>query len=388
MSARRVDPVRPDFSEDDIAEVQAAVAAALRSGQLAQGAQVEAFEAEMAELVDSRHAVAVASGTAALVCVLRSLSDGARGEVLVPANAFYSSAAAPLLAGLDTRLAEIDLDTLAPTLATLEAAATERTVGVLLVHMGGIITPEVTAIAEWCDRHGLWLVEDCAHAHGSRLGGRHAGRFGVAGAFSFFATKVITSGEGGMVVTDDDELAHLVRLHRNLGKPEPWRSVHTVLGENARMSELHAAVGRTQLRRLGEFVETRTRLARRYTKALQGIPGVRPLLPPHDPASWYKYVLLLDPAVDRAALSAELERRGVRLGGAIYEIPLHHQPVLRGWLPAGRYPVAEAACARHVCLPLHTRMTDDDVDFVVAALAQVMEAVAVPEGEGDADVVR
>lgn len=381
MTARRVVPVRCDFSEGDVEDILATIRDSLRSGQLAQGVQVEMFERELAAYVGTKHAVAVASGTAALLCLLRSLVAESGGEVLVPANSFYSSAGAPLLAGLRTRLVDIDVDTLAPTVDTLEEAAGENTVGVLLVHMGGIITPAVGAISHWCRRRGLWLVEDCAHAHGSRLAGRHAGRFGVAGAFSFFATKVITSAEGGAVVTDDDELAGKIRLYRNLGKPEPWRSVHTVLADNARMSELHAAVGRAQLRRIEEFLATRERIARRYTQALDGVPKIRPLLPPHQPTSWYKYVLLLDSDVDRAALRRELDRLGVQLAGEIYEMPLHHQPVFAE-LPAGRYPVAELVCARHICLPVHTRMAGEDVDFVAAALTAAMK------GDVDGDVVR
>ncbi|MFC5722381.1 DegT/DnrJ/EryC1/StrS family aminotransferase [Streptomyces gamaensis] len=368
MRPARVVPVRPDFRDADIEDVLAAVRTSLTTGQLTQGAQVEAFERETARCCGVRHAVAVASGTAALVCGLRALSGEGGGEVLVPANSFYSSAAAPLLAGLRVRLTDVDAGTLAPGVRDLERAVTGATTGVLLVHMGGMITPDVEAVAAWCARRGLWLFEDCAHAHGSRLGGRHAGTFGAAGAFSFYATKVLTSAEGGMVITDDDELARLVRLYRNLGKPEPWRSYHTVLGENARMSELHAAVGRVQLRRLDAFLTARDRVARRYTAGLAGLRGVRPLLPQHSPASWYKYVVVLDPGTDRQRLRALMREEGVQLGGEIYELPLDAQPVFRGRIPAGEHPVATDLCARHICLPLHTRMSDADADAVLRAL--------------------
>ncbi|MGW1076167.1 DegT/DnrJ/EryC1/StrS family aminotransferase [Streptomyces sp. NPDC002537] len=377
MTTPRVVPVRPDFTDTDIGTILAAVRTSLETGQLAQGAQVAAFEAEMADYTGARHAVAVASGTAALVCGLRAVAgergDGGTGEVLVPANSFYSSAAAPLLAGLRVRLVDVEPDTLAPSPRTLDEAVTGATEGVLLVHMGGIITPAADAITDWCAERGLWLIEDCAHAHGSRLGGRHAGTFGELGAFSFFATKVITSAEGGMVTTDDDELAARVRLHRNLGKPEEWRSHHTVLGENARMSELHAAVGRAQLRRLDEFLKVRDRLAQRYTAGLRTLPYVRPVLPQHAPASWYKYVVALDPAVDRAALRARMRDAGVQLGGEIYEMTLGEQPAFDGRIPPGRFPVAEELCAHHICLPLHTRMGEDDADTVLDALRTALD---------------
>jgi dTDP-4-amino-4,6-dideoxygalactose transaminase len=367
-------PVHPDFCARDIDEILHTVRTCLERGQLAQGAEVAAFEAEMAAYTGARHAVAVATGTAALVCGLRALAPAPGGEVLVPANSFYSSAAAPLLAGLRTRLVDIEPETLSPGVRELADAVTKDTVGVMVVHMGGIVTPALEAIANWCADRGLWLFEDCAHAHGSRLGERHVGTFGAAGAFSFFATKVITSGEGGMFVTDDDDLAAAVRLHRNLGKPEAWRSYHTTLGENARMSELHAAVGRTQLRRLDEFLAVRRRLAQRYTTGLKALAGVRPLLPRHPSASWYKYVVLLDPELDRAALRAALHEAGVQLGGEIYEMPLDTQPVFAGRVPLGDHPVSVDVCAHHICLPLHTRMSEDDADFVLAALAGALPA--------------
>ncbi|GLV79954.1 DegT/DnrJ/EryC1/StrS family aminotransferase [Streptomyces hygroscopicus] len=374
MSAPRVVPVRPDFSAGDVEEILGAIRTSLETGQLAQGEQVAAFERETAAATGARHAVATGTGTGALVCGLRALAARGDGEVLVPANSFYSSAAAPLLAGLRTRLVDVEPDTLAPSVRTLREAVTPRTVGVLTVHLGGLISPELPKVAAWCAERGLWLYEDCAHAHGSRLDGRHAGRFGVAGAFSYFATKVITAAEGGMVVTDDDELAAAVRLHRNLGKPEEWRSHHTVLGENARMSELHAAVGRVQLRRLEEFLAVRDRLARQYTAGLAHIPGLTPVLPRHTAASWYKYVVLLDPGTDRAALRAALAEAGVRLGGEIYEKPLDAQPVFASLLPPGRHPVAEDLCARHICLPLHTRMTEEDIGLVLSALPDALKA--------------
>ncbi|MEV0263512.1 DegT/DnrJ/EryC1/StrS family aminotransferase [Streptomyces sp. NPDC050617] len=373
MTDHKVVPVRPDFSERDIETILGSIRTALESGQLAQGEEVAAFEREMAAYTGARHAVALASGTAALVCGLRALAERGTGEVLVPANSFYSTAAAPLLAGLRTRLVDVEAETFAPSVETLERAVTKDTVGVLVVHMGGLITSALQEIADWCAVRGLWLFEDCAHAHGSRLGGRHAGNFGVAGAFSFFATKVITCAEGGMLTTDDDELAASIGCYRNLGKPELWRSYHTVLGENARMSELHAAVGRAQLRRLDEFLAVRQRLAERYTAGLAALPGLTPVLPSHTPASWYKYAALLEPSVDRAALKAALKEAGVHLGGEIYEMPLDAQPVFEGRIPRdGRHPVSEDVCARHICLPLHTRMDEDDVDFVLTALEKAL----------------
>ncbi|KOG86429.1 hypothetical protein ADK38_31095, partial [Streptomyces varsoviensis] len=158
MTEREVVPVRPDFSAADIGTILGSIRTALETGQLAQGEEVAAFEREMAAYTGARHAVALASGTAALVCGLRALAERGIGEVLVPANSFYSTAAAPLLAGLRTRLVDVEAKTFAPSVETLERAVTKDTVGVLVVHMGGLITPELRAIADWCEARGLWPV--------------------------------------------------------------------------------------------------------------------------------------------------------------------------------------------------------------------------------------
>src|SRR5581483_8533205 len=196
----------------------------------------------------ANHAVAVASGTAALEIMLRAVGVEGR-EVIVPANTFFASAAAVLHAGGTVRLADVDPDTLALSAATVEAALTPATAGVLHVHIGGAITPEMPAIARLCEDRGLFLLEDAAHAHGSDRDGAPAGRWGRAAAFSFYPTKVITSGEGGIVVTDDQAIVDEARIYRDQGKAGFLGGEHVRLGYAWRMSELHAAVGVVQLRR-------------------------------------------------------------------------------------------------------------------------------------------
>jgi perosamine synthetase len=234
------------------------------------------------------------------------------------------------------------------------------------------VTPELPAIQQWCEAEGLWLFEDCAHAHGSEWNGKRAGGFGIAGAYSFFATKVITSAEGGMIVTDDDELAHLARLYRNHGKPEPWVSYHTHVAANGRASELNAAVGLTHLRRLDEFIEWRQRVADRYTELLQDT-GLALVLP-QDRSSWYKYIVLLPERVDRSAVKRRAKEQGVSLSGEVYEIPLHRQPALEPFGDVG-FPIADEICRRHICLPLYYGMTEEEATFVVSTLRNTLEEI-------------
>ena len=244
------------------------------------------------------------------------------------------------------------------------------TAAVMLVHIGGLISPEVDAIRTLCDERGVLLVEDAAHAHGSSHDGRPAGSFGHAAAFSFYPTKVLTSGEGGMIVTGDAALRDEAVIYRDQGKAGFLGGDHVRMGSAWRMSELHAAVGLVHLGRLDEASATRQAVAERYDKALADLGRCEPVeVPDGSVTNYYKYVALLEPGIDRAALKLDLrERTGVSLSGEVYALPLHRQPVFAG-LAAGPFPVADDVCNRHVCLPIHSDMTDDEADHVIDSLA-------------------
>jgi dTDP-4-amino-4,6-dideoxygalactose transaminase len=274
-----------------------------------------------------------------------------------------------LLAGGRVRLVDADPRTLAVSVETLTRALTPRTIGVVVVHIGGIITPEVEAIRHFCDEHNLWLFEDAAHAHGSQFNGRMAGRFGKLAAYSFFATKVMTSGEGGMLVTDDDALADRARGLRDYGKPDPWVSLHTEMGANWRINELASAVGVVHLGRLEEFVTWRERVAGFYTDRLKPL-GLELILPQNGRSSWYKYILLLPRGADRDRFKAAMKVRGVSLSGGVYDVPLHRQPVFK--YLADELPTADDVCSRHVCLPLYYGMTEGEASQVVESLKAVL----------------
>jgi dTDP-4-amino-4,6-dideoxygalactose transaminase len=365
--------VRIVFSDADRAEISRRIDRCLAAGQVAQGENVREFEETFARYVGVRHAVAVSSGGAALEVAMRLLGVEQR-QVLVPTNTFAATANAVRLAGGRVRLVDADPRTFGVSLESLQSAVDDQTVGVIVVHIGGIITPEIQAIREWCDQRGLWLFEDAAHAHGSTYCGRQPGRFGVGAAYSFFATKIITSGEGGMLVTDDDDLARRARVLRDYGKPEPWVTLNTELGANWRMSEFCAAVGVVHLARLDEFIGWRERIARAYLAALKEIPDVS-VVRPVDRSSWYKLITLLPRGLDRDRIRRSLHARGVSLSGGVYDVPLHRQPVYAG--TGGQFPAADDICGRHICLPLYYGLTEDQALYVVEALrlALVQEGV-------------
>jgi perosamine synthetase len=370
-----VPSARVVFSEADRAEVAAAVTEILASGALTLGPYTQRFEAAFAAAHAARHAVAVSSGTAALHIALRAVGVAGR-DVVVPANTFYATAAAVLQAGGRPVFADVDAATFALNRACVEAALTPVTAAVVAVHIGGLISPDLPDLRTLCEERGIALVEDAAHAHGSTLHGRFAGSFGVAAAFSFYPTKVITSGEGGMVVTASEQVADEARIYRDQGKGAFTANHHVRLGSAWRMSEQNAATGVVHLGRLAEFITRRREVAARYDKALADQDGLNPLAePPGCRSNIYKYILLLPPGADREAFKREVAGRyQVRLSGEVYDLPLNKQPVLADY--AGPpLPVAEQVAARHVCLPVHSDMTEGEVDEVLNAVIAVHEAL-------------
>jgi dTDP-4-amino-4,6-dideoxygalactose transaminase len=362
---RKIPPLKVCFSREDRREILNRIDESLATGQVVMGKNVAELEREFAAYCGVKHAVAVSSGSSALEIVLRAM-DCKGKDVLVPTNTFFATASAVLFAGGKPVLVDINPAAFTLDLKTIRRRRTKKTAAVMIVHIGGMISPEVEAIRSWCDSQGLWLIEDAAHAHGSEHAGKKAGRFGQAGCYSFFSTKVMTSGEGGMVVTDDEKFAETARLLRNHGKPQPWTSYHTQLGSNWRMTEFSAAVGLTQLRNLDKYIAWREKIAGFYTKALAGVPELIPVLP-QGRSSWYKYIVLLDRKIDRAKLKAWLKEKGVGLAGEVYEIPLHRQPVFAG-ARLGPFPAADDVCRRHICLPLYYGMTKPEAAYVVENL--------------------
>jgi len=322
--------------------------------------------------------VAVSSGTAALEIILRSIGVQGR-DVIVPANTFFATAEAALRAGPRPVFADIDPATFALSPQTVAEALTPRTAAVMLVHIGGLITPQAGELRRFCAQRGIALIEDAAHAHGSTYAGQPAGSFGAAAGFSFFPTKVITCGEGGMILTPSPELERDARIYRDQGKGTAAANHHVLHGYAWRMSEQAALTGLVHLRRLGQFIEHRRAVAARYDTLLAGLDGLEPLAEPDGcRGNYYKYIAVLPPGADRARFRRQLaDEHDVRLAGEVYDLPLHRQPVFAEFAGDGpALPVAEDLCARHVCLPVHSDMTDGEVDQVCEAVSAAYDTLA------------
>lgn len=371
----KVPPAAIYFPETDRAEILRRIEECLVSGQLTLGKYGRELEERFAAYVGTRYAVAVNSGTSALEIALRAL--GVEGkEVLVPTNTFFATAAAVLHAGGRVRFVDCDPETFSVDLESLQARIGPETAGVIVVHIGGIVTPQMPTIQALCRDRGLFLLEDAAHAHGCTLGERMAGTFGAAGTFSFYPTKVMTSAEGGLIVTDDRHLYEEALIYRDQGKASFLTNQHTRLGYNWRLSEPHAIIGLAQFARLDEFIAHRNRTAAIYDRGLRDIPGVRPVSPPAGArCNYYKYIAMLPEGVDRAALKKLLrERYDVGLSGEVYELPCHLQPVFVAYND-GPLPQAEMVCVRHICLPISAVTTDEQAEYVIASLRSALQDV-------------
>ncbi|MBI1207030.1 MAG: aminotransferase DegT [Azospirillum sp.] len=357
-----------DFRPEDRQWIAQRIEEILASGQLTLGKYGAAFEQRFAGLIGVRHAIAVSSGTAALEIILRSLDIAGR-DVLVPANTFFATAAAVVHAGGRPVLIDSDPETMGSAPEEIDKKLTAATAAVVVAHIGGLVSPRMSELVALCTAKGVPVVEDAAHAHLSGQGGIAAGGFGLAGAFSFYPTKVMTSAEGGMITTNDDRIAAEAKVYRDQGKAGFSQNFHTRLGYNWRLSEPHAVIGLRHCERLAEMVAARRHIAAIYDQGLQTIPGLLPLVSAGGcSCNYYKYIALPDRMLDRAALKATLrERFGVSLSGEVYEQPLHRQPIFAD-LAKEPLPIAEDLCARHLCLPIYASMTEAEAERVIAAV--------------------
>jgi perosamine synthetase len=343
-------------------EERAAVDAVLASGMLAQGTEVAEFEAEFAaELVEGRACVAVNSGTVGLHLGLLAAGVGPGDEVIVPSFTFAATGNSVALAGATPVFADIEPDTFSLDPTSVEAAITPRTKGIMPVHLYGhpARMSELEAIAE---RHGVAIFEDAAQAHGAQLDGRHVGTWGAFAMFSLYPTKNMTSGEGGMVAAPDAEVVRRLRLLRNQGMEKQYEN--ELVGFNARMTNLHAAIGRVQLRKVAGWTATRQRNAARLDAELRGV-----VVPPVAPGAthvYHQYTIRV--ADDRDGFQAALRDEYGIGSGVYYPVPNHRLPSLAEYAPGLDLPETERAAREVLSLPVHPSLSDADLDRIVTAV--------------------
>ncbi len=366
---RAIPMARPDIGDRELE----LVTEVLRSDVLGLGPFAARFEAQLASVAGRRHGIACSSGTAGLHMCVRALEIGPGDEVITTPFSFVASANCLLYEQAVPRFVDIEEDSLGLDPDRIADAATPRTRAVLPVHVFGrpCRIEATTAIAR---QRGWAVIEDACEGLGSSVNGRPLGSFGDMAVFAFYPNKQITTGEGGMVVTDDDALAETLHSLRNQGRDSDgtWLR-HVRLGYNYRLDEMSAAVGVAQLERLAELRAGRDRVAAAYERALGGLDWLTlPAAGPGESVDWFVYVVRLAAEIDRDLVIAALADRGVP--ARPYFSPLHLQPFYReafGFKP-GDFPVTERVAASTLALPFSSRLPDEDVAYVADALRDVV----------------
>ena len=383
-------PMRTDFlpfaaplvGDDEVA----GVVECLRSGWLTSGLKVKEFEKEFAAFVGSRHALAVNSCTAALHLALEAVGVRQGDEVITSPMTFTATAAVMEHLGARPILVDVDPSSLNIDPAQIESRITPRTRAIVPVHFAGQAC-EMDAILEIARRHGLPVVEDAAHAIPTRYHGRLIGTLGDITCFSFYATKNLTTGEGGMITTERDEYAERMRLMTLHGMSRDawkrytqdgsWRYEILAPGYKYNLTDVAAAIGIPQLRRCTDFLERRAAIARAYTRAFEDLDAVQtPWVRDEAEHGWHLYVIQINPEalrIDRDVFVKKLLER--KIGVSVHFIPLHIHPYYRdryGFKPED-YPNAFGAFQRIISLPIYAKMTDADVEDVIEAVRQIAD---------------
>ncbi len=370
LEARWVPMASPDIDESD----EKAVLEVLRSGRLALGPKAAEFERLVAEYVGAEHAVAVNSGTSGLHLLCRAIGLGPGDEVITTSFSFVASTNCFLYEGARPVFVDIEPDTYNLDPALIEEAITPATKAILAVDVFGH-PADWDAIEDIADRHGLDVIADSCESIGSEYRGRKTGPFGVGGVFAFYPNKQMTTGEGGMIVTNREHVAALGRSMANQGRGgmNAWLE-HVRLGYNYRMDELSAALGVSQLRRIDEFVAKRQRVAQTYDALLRDEPRVRtPFARPDAKMAYFVYVIELQGELERDKVMSGLADRGVPSRG--YFSPIHLQPYIRKIIGDREWtlPVTERVATKTLALPFYNALTTEDAKYVVSVLVQVLD---------------
>lgn len=359
------------YSQEDIENIFCNIRIVLKTGFVGEGQMTNSFERRFAEFQQVRHAIAVTSGTAALECALKAAE--VYGDVLVPSNTFFATANAVFNVGANAVLGDCDLDSYALTPeAVLEFSTRERAQGVIIVHLGGHITPHIQEIVKICQERGLVLIEDCAHAHGAMAGSIPAGSFGQYGCFSLFPTKTMTVGEGGFVVTNSDIAADAVRRVKNFWRvPDDIGTCTGRNGSNYKISDITASVGVVEVHnRAVPRLRRRRDIHYLYGELLENDERFKVKFLDDPGYGAYKTIVEIDPSeTDREELYGYCKDKGISLTGEVYRKPVHMQP---GFYACDRLDTSfantEKIARGHICPPNYPELTDSQVEYVCETL--------------------
>jgi perosamine synthetase len=371
---KRVFSASPFFDEQSVEGILRDVKSTLEGGLLADGCHIRDLEREFAKYIQVENAIAVSSGTAALEILLR-LYDAPCKEVIVPTNTFVATPTAVLLTGGKLVFADIREDSLCIDLDEVKKRVTSKTAGVVVVHIAGLICPQMNELRKFCLDNNLFLIEDAAHAHGAKIDDKMAGNLCDGGAFSFYPTKVMTTGQGGIVTINDSQMAKVASTIRDHGLDSERKMV--MLGDNWCMSEITAIVGKYQLAKLEDFVCKRNEIAQYYNGLLKEIDKVSTFnVPENIRHAYYKYPIRLSDFVNRDKVAQIMKAEFCVDTGSIYYPPCHLHPWYKTnfGTKEGDFPVSESVLKQVLCLPMHLGVTREIAQYVVEALKASIES--------------
>jgi len=365
---------QPVFPKEDIPILLQDIGRVLEGGQFRNGKNVKIFEDQVARYIGVNGAVAFDSDSSAYETVLRYFGVEGR-EVVVCTNSFISVPNSVLAAGAKVVFADIKSDSLSMDPESLRRNTSPHTVGVIVTHISGFPNPDLQEIMQVCRENGLFLIEDATHSIGASVDGKMVGSFGDAAVFSFTPTKVLTTGEGGMMVSDNTDLCGFSKRFSFYGSGS-GKTNFVDLGRHMVLPEISAVLGLYQLRRLEEFIRRRNQIAEIYNKAFKEIRGVQTVTcASGSRSSYYKYPLILSEGTDRVSFAKRLlEEFGIETGNIFYP-PCHMQAVYRklGAFSYGSLSVAEQVLSRTVALPMHVALSDDEAEFVADKVKLLIE---------------
>jgi perosamine synthetase len=364
LNDKNIRSSRPFFPKEDIDKILVDMALVLEEGRLRNGKNLSLFEKMVSDYIDIKHSIALDSDSSALETALQYYNAKNR-EVIVCTNSFISIPNSVTYAGGKVVFADIRKETLSMDPNSLNQTLSDKTCGVIVTHIAGFPNPDLKEIKEICDSHDLFLIEDATHAFGATINNKKVGTFGDAAIFAFTPTKVLTTGEGGMLVTNDSELAEYTRLYSYYGSGHGKTNFEN-LGRHMMMPEISTILGIHQLRRIEEFLAKRNQIADVYNKAFDQIDYVNTVkCPKGNRSSYYKYPLTLSPKIDKAVFVKSLGNSGIETGSVFYP-PCHMQPVYRKQKVKGLpLPNSEEVLARTITLPMHIALNDSEVLNVI-----------------------
>ena len=375
MPNKKITMADPFFDETDRKRIHREIDVILDQS-LSMGPNVIAFQEEFAKKMNVKHAIAMNACTSTLEAAL--LAHDIKGkEVIIPSQTFIATGMAVHLNGGTPVFAEISPKTLCLDLQDVKRKVTKNTKGIILVHMTGIITPDIFEFKTFCKENNLFLIEDAAHSPGAIIENQYAGTIGDVGCFSFFPSKVMTSAEGGMLVTNNNDIAQFAKSFQNRGRDMSSNiELYKIPGRNVRITEISDLLGRIQLEKLDKFLIRRRAIANIYRNELVKLHDLLDILVPNDinTSSFWKVPIILSQGLNRQDITNEMISEGISVDWA-YNPPLHLQPVFQDLYKThkGQLPITENYLDRHICLPCHQGMTDNDALYVTKKLINILK---------------